>query len=100
MMTLAARAAAAIEQQRKTFMAPVKFVSGIRAGLRDFSPKRRVLDPALVAKAFSAKAAGSLRGLDMFAIRNAMEKKLRSTGGRPALQGTTEQAKIPKMIGG
>ena len=81
-------------------MAPVKFVSGVRAGLRDFSPKRRVLDPALVAKAFSAKAAGSLRGLDMFAIRDAMKKKLRSTGGRPALQGTTEQTKIQKMIGG
>lgn len=80
-------------------MAQVKFVSGMRpnAGLRDTSPKRRLLEPALVEKAFSAKAAGSSRGLDLFAIRDAMEKMLRSTGGRPALQGTTAQAKIPRI---
>lgn len=80
-------------------MTQVKFVSGVPAntGLRDTSPKRRLLDPALIEKSFSAKAAGSSRGLDLFAIRDAMEKMLRSTGGRPALHGTTAQAKIPKI---
>ena len=80
-------------------MAQVNFISGVRSGarLRDISPKRRLLDPALVEKAFSAKSAGSSRGLDLFAIRDAMEKMLHSTGGRPALQGVTEQAKIPKI---
>ena len=100
MMTWAARAAAAIEQQQKAFMAPVKFVSGVRAGLRDISPKRRLLDPALVAKAFSAKVAGSLRGLDLFAIRDAMEKFSVPPAADRRWQGTTGQAKIPKMIGG
>lgn len=81
-------------------MSEVKFVSGVnnKAGkIVDTSPKAKRLDPELIEKAFGAIPVGSSEGMDLFAIRNAMEKMLQSSGGRPSLEGKTSQVKIPKI---
>lgn len=80
-------------------MRQVRFVSGAKKKGRiiDTSAKEKKLDSAVVAKAFRAKPAGSSFGLDLFAVRHAMEKMLQSSGGRPSLEGVKSQAKIPKI---
>ncbi len=80
-------------------MPQVKFVSGAKTDDRisDTSRKRKRLDADVVQKAFNARPAGSSRGLDLFALREAMGKMLQSTGGRPALAGAQAHVKIPKI---
>ncbi|MFA7243351.1 MAG: hypothetical protein WC091_24855 [Sulfuricellaceae bacterium] len=80
-------------------MKQVNFISGAPTGARiaDTSPKGKRLDPALVEKEFGAKPAGSSQGLDLFAVRESMERMLQSSGGRPSLEGAHSQVKIPKI---
>jgi hypothetical protein len=80
-------------------MKSIRFVSGAKKGglIVDTSKKVRKLDPELVEKAFSARPFGSSEGLDLFAVRAAMEKMLQSSGGRPTLDGAVSQVKIPKI---
>ena len=80
-------------------MAHVKFVSGVKPGNRinDTSRKARTLDASVIEKAFNVRPSGSSRGLDLFAVREAMGKMLQSTGGRPALAGADAHVKIPKI---
>ncbi|MFM9969843.1 MAG: hypothetical protein ACKVQK_15750 [Burkholderiales bacterium] len=80
-------------------MPQVKFVSGVKSGNRisDTSRKYKAIDPIAVEKAFNARSAGSSRGLDLFALREAMGKMLQSSGGRPALLGADAHVKIPKI---
>jgi|SwirhisoilCB1_FD_contig_71_1764023_length_677_multi_1_in_0_out_0_2 hypothetical protein len=63
------------------------------------SEKRRIL-PDTVAAAFGAETVGSKiprRGspLSAYAIRDELFRRLRSTGGRPALEGADLKAKVP-----
>jgi hypothetical protein len=80
-------------------MSKVRFVSGAGRPVRILDTSRRApkMDPAAFEKAFDAKPLGSSEGFDLFAIRDAMDKMLRSTGGRPALDGAVSQAKIPRI---
>jgi hypothetical protein len=79
-------------------MASVKVVSsGRKRRIIDISQKAHHVDAAIVAKAFDAMPAGSSTGLDLFALREAMRRMLKSTGGRPALEGSASQAKIPRI---
>jgi hypothetical protein len=80
-------------------MKQVRFVSGAKKNglIVDISKKARKLDPELLEKAFSARPVGSSEGLDLFAVRAAMEKMLQSSGGRPSLEGAVSQVKIPKI---
>ena len=66
-------------------MRPVTFVAGSHAGKRivDTSNRGARLDPSVAAKAFGARRVGSSKGMDVFALRAAMEHLLRSSGGRP-----------------
>ena len=65
-------------------MPQVRSVSGAKADIpiRDTSRKVEKLDPGAIEKAFNARPVGSSRGLDLFALREAMGKMLQSTGGR------------------
>ncbi len=80
-------------------MTQIRFVSGVKKSDRivDTSPKAKKLDPALVQKAFDARPVGSSEGMDLFAVREAMERMLQSSGGRPSLAGAMAQVKIPKI---
>ena len=80
-------------------MAQIKFVSGVKPGSRitDTSRKRKKLDAGLIEKAFDTRPAASSRGLDLFAVREAMGRMLQSSGGRPALLGADAHVKIPKI---
>ena len=80
-------------------MAQIKFVSGVKPGSRitDNSRKRKKLDAGLIEKAFNTRLAASSRGLDLFAVREAMGRMLQSSGGRPALLGADAHVKIPKI---
>jgi hypothetical protein len=78
--------------------AKIKFISGkSKSTLRDISKKSPQVDPAQVKKAFQANAVGSSNGLDLFALRESMSRLLRSSGGRPSLEGAESQVKIPKI---
>lgn len=80
-------------------MKQVRFVSGAKKKrpIVDVSPKAKGLAPELVERAFHARRAGSSDGMDLFAVREAMKRMLQSSGGRPSLEGTSSQAKIPKI---
>jgi len=80
-------------------MSQIRFVSGVknRRKIVDTSAKARRLDTRIVEKAFSARAVGSSKGLDLFAVRASMERMLQSSGGRPSLEGAVSQAKIPRI---
>ena len=80
-------------------MREIRFVSGTKKDgkIVDTSPRAKRLDPALIEKAFDARPIASSEGLDLFAIRQTMEKMLQSSGGRPSLEGKTSQVKIPKI---
>src|SRR5262249_44041842 len=58
------------------------------------------LDPAEVARALGAEPEGikldaALDPLTLLAVREELFRRLRSSGGRPALSGVTRRAKIP-----
>lgn len=65
--------------------------------IRDTSPRVEPVDTEFVRSALGATVAGSSRGLDLFEVHEAMGRLLRSSGGRPALEGVSGQAKIPKI---
>ena len=68
-----------------------------RARIVDISAKAKKLDPKIVERAFGARPVGSSKGLDLFALREVMGRMLQSAGGRPSLEGTVAQTKIPKI---
>jgi len=60
----------------------------------------RSVSPDMIAKALEAKAVVSRGGLHgtpiaLHALRRELETRVRSTGGRPALEGATKIQKIP-----
>ena len=68
--------------------------------IRDLAPAAPRIDPARVADALGAEDTGMTPGLEgspisTFLIRAELLDRLRSRGGRPALEGTTRRAKIP-----
>ena len=68
--------------------------------IRDLGPAASRIDPARVADALGAEDTGVTLGLEgspisTFLIRAELRDRLRSRGGRPALEGTTRRVKIP-----
>ncbi len=68
--------------------------------IRDLGPAAPRVDPARVADALGAEDTGMTLGLEggpisTFQIRAELLDRLRSRGGRPALQGATRRVKIP-----
>jgi hypothetical protein len=69
--------------------------------IRDTGPAQRRVDPEVIAKALGAKKVGitidTRQGaVSLFSLRQFLVNRLRSTGGRPALAGTTRRRnKIP-----
>jgi hypothetical protein len=74
--------------------------AGAYRKIRNTSPTLPKVDPALVAKALGAEPtteslAGALGPITLFAVREELVRRLQSSGGRPALAGTTRRAKVP-----
>ncbi|MGA7782475.1 MAG: hypothetical protein WCA85_32845 [Paraburkholderia sp.] len=65
--------------------------------IRDTSPRQERVGPEIVASAFGTKPSASTKGFDLFEVREAMTRLLRSSGGRPSLVGANSQVKIPKI---
>lgn len=68
--------------------------------IRDISPGAPRIDPAIVAEALGAEAtdiAPGRRGSPVFSfqVRTELLNRLRSSGGRPSLEGATRRVKIP-----
>jgi hypothetical protein len=69
--------------------------------LIDTSKKKHPrLDPKSVAAALGAEATGQkieevLAPITLFAVRSELASRLQSSGGRPALSGTSRRAKVP-----
>jgi hypothetical protein len=68
--------------------------------IRDIGPGARRVDPAVVAKALGAEETGVTLGregspMSSFQVRSELVNRLRSSGGRPALEGATRRVKIP-----
>jgi hypothetical protein len=68
--------------------------------IRDTASPLRRIDPAQVqqglgAEEMPAALAEALAPLTLFALRQELVNRLQSSGGRPALAGTTRRAKIP-----
>jgi hypothetical protein len=68
--------------------------------IRDTSPGVRRVDPAVVAEALGAEETGITPGqrgspVSSFQVRSELVNRLRSSGGRPALEGATRRVKIP-----
>src|SRR5579864_1398945 len=68
--------------------------------IRDTGSPLRRIDPAQVQQALGAEEAPAgleeaLAPLTLFALREELVNRLQSSGGRPALAGTTRRAKIP-----
>jgi hypothetical protein len=69
------------------------------------SKTQRTIDPAEVAKALgaeeipAAKRAPGGSPVSVFAVRQELFQRLRSTGGRPSLEGAGERKKIPLVEG-
>src|SRR5690349_7193168 len=82
-------------------MARKVFATGTsRREIRVVGAGARRVDPAAVAKALGAEDAGTEIGLKgspvtVFQLRAELMNRLQSSGGRPALEGTTRRVKIP-----
>jgi hypothetical protein len=66
--------------------------------LRDTGSRERRVEPADLAKALGAEPVGSVEASPMFSMEGLyreLAERLRSTGGRPALEGATRRQKIP-----
>ena len=68
--------------------------------IRVTSPTEPRVDPALVTAAVGAeptaqKLEDALAPITLFAVRTELFRRLQSSGGRPALSGTSRRAKIP-----
>ena len=78
----------------------IRTTETIAQPIRDTSPPLPRIDPAQVQQALGAEElpaglAGALAPLTLFALREELVNRLQSSGGRPALAGTTRRAKIP-----
>lgn len=81
-------------------MAPkINFTMGSlpKRRIRDTSPRAESVDTEFVRASLGATVAGSSKGLDLFEVHETLGRLLRSSGGRPTLEGTTAQVKIPKI---
>ncbi len=74
--------------------------------IKSTSKPYRSIDPAQVAKALGAEEASDVheRALSgsapaLFALRQALYQRLRSTGGRRGIEGATKRHKIPLIEG-
>jgi hypothetical protein len=82
-------------------MAEKIHVTGVKATrIRNTGPTQPRVDPATVAAALGAEplhvSAGKDPGpISLAALGSALLQRLRSTGGRPALVGATQRAKVP-----
>jgi len=68
--------------------------------IRDIGPGAPRVDPAVVAEALGAEETGITLGrhgspVFSFQVRSELLNRLRSSGGRPALEGATRRVKIP-----
>src|SRR5262245_39046870 len=71
-----------------------------RRRIRDSGPGARRVEPAVVAEALGAEETGITLGregspVSSFQVRSELLNRLRSSGGRPALEGATRRVKIP-----
>ncbi|MGF6273899.1 hypothetical protein ABIB38_002277 [Massilia sp. UYP11] len=77
----------------------VKFVSGRKQAARlsaTLSSTRRV-DPERVREAFDGIKVGNVQGLDLYSVREAITRLLSPKGGRPSVEGSSAQVKIPRL---
>lgn len=66
--------------------------------IRDTGAKAKRVSKARVAKALGAEPVGDVGGRPIFSLAGLyreLSERLRSTGGRPSLEGTTRRQKIP-----
>lgn len=66
--------------------------------LRDTGARERRVEPADLAKALGAEPVGNVEAPPIFSMAGLyreLAERLRSTGGRPALEGATRRQKIP-----
>ena len=80
--------------------AKLKITSRSAGAIRHAGTAARPLSPDLVAKALGADqivSRGNVHGgpVSLHALRRELESRVRSTGGRPALEGATKIQKIP-----
>lgn len=76
----------------------VRDTSARERRLRDTGPRERRVAPADLAKALGAEPVGTADSraiLSMAGLYRELAERLRSTGGRPALEGATRRQKIP-----
>ena len=78
----------------------IRIVEPARKTIRDTSTPLPRVDPSAVATALGAepteqKLEEVLAPITLFAIRSELFSRLQSSGGRPALTGTSRRAKIP-----
>lgn len=77
----------------------IKFISGkTKSILKDLS-KNKVsrISQSVIKEAFNTQATVSSGVLDLFAVRESMTKLIRSSGGRPSIEGAESQVKIPRI---
>lgn len=78
----------------------LKITSRTAGAIRHAGTAVRSVDPAVIAKALGAEEVASRENvhgapISLHALRRALESRVRSTGGRPALEGATKIQKIP-----
>lgn len=76
----------------------VRDTSARERRVRDTSSRERRLEPDDVAKALGAEPVGRSGASPVFSmacLHRELAERLRSTGGRPALEGATRRQKIP-----
>jgi hypothetical protein len=84
-------------------MGMAKRIVSTRSGqtrIRDIGPGARRIDAAVIADALGAEDTGITVGregspVSSFEVRSELVNRLRSSGGRPALEGATRRVKIP-----
>ena len=79
--------------------AKLKITSRSAGAIRHVGPVARPVGPESIAKALGAEIVSqeSVHGtpISLHALRQELESRVRSTGGRPALEGATKIQKIP-----
>src|SRR6266851_2405646 len=79
--------------------AKLKIASRSSGGIRHSGTAARSVGPAAIAKALGADVVSreNVRGapIALHALRQQLERRVRSTGGRPSLEGASKIQKIP-----
>lgn len=88
------------EQDLRVIMKRIRDVGPRGKKLRDIRRTLPRLAPSDVARALGAEASDltlqqALAPITLMAVREELARRLQSSGGRPALSGTTRRAKIP-----